>query len=62
MGGVYSAIPPEDDPVVYVARGKRYAEIYGERDPEGEFYVFKGIRYGMPTYGENRFQVRVLQI
>lgn len=57
VGGIPAAAPPEDDPVVYVNKNNRDAKIYGGRDPDKGFYVFKGIRFGEPPIGRSRFQV-----
>ncbi|XP_063975237.1 pyrethroid hydrolase Ces2a-like [Diachasmimorpha longicaudata] len=56
VGGNHAAKPPEDDPVVFVNRDDRDARIYGSRDPDKGFYVFKGIRFGEPPVGRSRFQ------
>lgn len=57
VGGRAAAPPPLDDPVVYVTQNNRQARIYGTRDPNKGFYVFRGIRFGRPPVGLNRFQV-----
>ncbi|XP_006607974.2 esterase E4-like [Apis dorsata] len=56
VGGRTAAPPPVDDPVVYVTRNERQARIYGIRDPNKGFYVFRGIRFGLPPVGRYRFQ------
>ncbi|XP_043508578.1 esterase FE4-like [Frieseomelitta varia] len=56
VGGRAAAPPPVDDPVVYVTQSNRQARIYGTRDPNKGFYVFRGIRFGRPPVGLNRFQ------
>lgn len=57
VGGRTAAPPPIDDPVVYVTQNERQARIYGTRDPNKGFYVFRGIRFGLPPVGRYRFQV-----
>ncbi|XP_003699503.1 carboxylesterase 1E [Megachile rotundata] len=56
VGGRAAAQPPIDDPVVYVTRNNRQARVFGSRDPNKGFYVFRGIRYGQPPVGSYRFQ------
>nr|QCC89033.1 carboxylesterase 18 [Meteorus pulchricornis] len=56
VGGIHAAQPPEDDPVVFVSMNNRDSRVNGERDPDKGFYVFKGIRFGEPPIGRNRFQ------
>ncbi|KAG7205466.1 hypothetical protein KM043_007453 [Ampulex compressa] len=56
VGGLAAAQPPEDDPVIYAAKNDRFARVYGIRDPDKGFYVFRGIRFGEPPLGRNRFQ------
>lgn len=60
VGGIEAAKPPEDDPVVFVDENNRNSRVYGARDPDKGFYVFKGIRYGEPPVGRNRFQVNYI--
>lgn len=57
VGGRPAAKPIIDDPVVYVTRNNRQARIYGSRDSNRGFYVFRGIRFGLPPVGQHRFQV-----
>lgn len=57
VGGRTAAPPPVDDPIVYVTQNERQARIYGTRDPNKGFYVFRGIRFGLPPIGRYRFQV-----
>ncbi|KOC63925.1 Carboxylesterase 1E [Habropoda laboriosa] len=56
VGGKPAAPPPVNDPVVYVTSSKSQARIYGTRDPNKGFYVFRGIRFGLPPVGQRRFQ------
>nr|XP_012231334.1 PREDICTED: liver carboxylesterase 2 isoform X1 [Linepithema humile]XP_012231335.1 PREDICTED: liver carboxylesterase 2 isoform X2 [Linepithema humile] len=56
VGGIAAAPPPEDDPVVFVNKNDRYARIIGSRDPDKGFYTFRGIRFGQPPTGRDRFQ------
>lgn len=57
VGGRTAAPPPVDDPIVYVTQNERQARIYGTRDSNKGFYVFRGIRFGLPPIGRYRFQV-----
>lgn len=57
VGGRTAAPPPVDDPIVYVTQNERQVRIYGTRDPNKGFYVFRGIRFGLPPIGRYRFQV-----
>ncbi|XP_014481902.1 PREDICTED: liver carboxylesterase 1-like [Dinoponera quadriceps] len=56
VGGTAALQPPVDDPVVFVNKNGRYARIIGKRDPNKGFYTFRGIRFGQPPTGQNRFQ------
>ncbi|CAK9823923.1 Esterase FE4 [Anthophora retusa] len=56
VGGKPAPLPSADDPVVYVTRSRSQTRIYGTRDPNKGFYVFRGIRYGLPPIGQHRFQ------
>ncbi|XP_046742892.1 pyrethroid hydrolase Ces2a isoform X2 [Diprion similis] len=56
VGGIEAAQPPEDDPVVFVSKNGRDARIYGTRDKDKGFYVFRGIRFGEPPVRRHRFQ------
>lgn len=58
VGGIPALQPPEDDPVVFVNKNNRHARIVGSRDPNKGFYTFRGIRFGQPPTGQNRFQVK----
>uniref|UniRef100_A0AAG5CPA7 Carboxylesterase type B domain-containing protein n=1 Tax=Anopheles atroparvus TaxID=41427 RepID=A0AAG5CPA7_ANOAO len=55
VGGIRSAIPPIDDPVVFVRAGGRAARVEGLRNRETGLYSFRGIYYAEPPTGENRF-------
>lgn len=57
VGGIEAEKPPEDDPVVFVDENNRNSRVYGVRDPDKGFYVFKGIRFGEAPVGRHRFQV-----
>jgi len=61
VGGIAAAQPPEDDPVVFVNKNDRHARIIGSRDPDKSFYTFRGIRFGEPPTGQNRFQVKIFR-
>lgn len=58
VGGRPAAVPPEDDPVVFVHLNDHNAKVYGTRDRPDGYYNFRGIRYGEPPVGRFRFQVR----
>lgn len=62
VGGRPAAVPPEDDPVVFVHLNDRDAKVYGTRDRRDGYYNFRGIRYAEPPVGRFRFQVRKLLI
>jgi len=61
VGGIAAAQPPEDDPIVFVNKNDRHARIIGSRDPDKGFYTFRGIRFGEPPTGQNRFQVKIFR-
>lgn len=58
VGGRPAAVPPEDDPVVFVYLNDHDAKVYGTRDKPDGYYNFRGIRYAEPPVGRFRFQVR----
>jgi hypothetical protein len=58
VGGRQAAVPPEDDPVVFVYLNDHGAKVYGTRDRPDGYYNFRGIRYAEPPVGRFRFQVR----
>jgi hypothetical protein len=58
VGGRPAAVPPEDDPVVFVHLNDHDAKVYGTRDRPDGYYNFRGIRYAEPPVGRFRFQVR----
>ena len=62
VGGRPAAIPPEDDPIVFVHLNDHDAKVYGTRDGPDGYYNFRGIRYAEPPVGRFRFQVRKLLI
>lgn len=62
VGGIAAAPPPEDDPVVFINKNDRYARIIGSRDPDKGFYTFRGIRFGQPPTGQDRFKVKNIKI
>lgn len=62
VGGRPAAVPPEDDPVVFVHLNDHDAKVYGTRDGPDGYYNFYGIRYAEPPVGRFRFQVRKLLI
>ena len=60
VGGHPAAVPPEDDPVVFVYLSDHDARVFGSRDRPGGYYNFRGIRYAEPPVERFRFQVRYL--
>lgn len=57
VGGREGQAPPVDDPVVYVTVENREAVVYGTKDNETGYYLFRGIRFAEPPVGRRRFQV-----
>ncbi|PSN44361.1 hypothetical protein C0J52_19622 [Blattella germanica] len=57
VGGRPAAVPPEDDPVVFVYLNDHDARIHGSRDRPGGYYNFRGLRYAEPPVGRFRFQL-----
>ncbi|ETN57722.1 carboxylesterase 3 [Anopheles darlingi] len=55
VGGIRSAVPPLDDPVVFVRVGGRAARVEGTRNRATGLYSFRGIYYADPPTGEYRF-------
>lgn len=55
LGGRFAAIPPYNDPVVFVNHVGRFSRIEGYQNPSTGFYTFRGIRYADPPVRENRF-------
>uniref|UniRef100_A0A182R0P7 Carboxylesterase type B domain-containing protein n=1 Tax=Anopheles farauti TaxID=69004 RepID=A0A182R0P7_9DIPT len=55
VGGIRSAVPPIDDPVVFVRAGGRAARVEGLRNRATGLYSFRGIHYAEPPIGQNRF-------
>ncbi|XP_035894929.1 cocaine esterase [Anopheles stephensi] len=55
VGGIRSATPPLDDPVVFVRAGGRAARIEGLRNRNSGLYSFLGIHYAESPTGQNRF-------
>lgn len=58
VGGREGRAPPVDDPVAYVSVESREAVVYGTKDNETGYYLFRGIRFAEPPIGRRRFQVR----
>ncbi|KAJ9601634.1 hypothetical protein L9F63_000242 [Diploptera punctata] len=56
VGGMPAAVPPEDDPVVFVYLHEQDARVFGNRDRPNGYYNFRGIRYAEPPVGRFRFQ------
>ncbi|XP_040150855.1 carboxylesterase 5A [Anopheles arabiensis] len=55
VGGIRSATPPIDDPVVFVRVGGRAARVEGLRNRNTGQYSFRGIHYAESPTGQNRF-------
>lgn len=55
VGGRKSAVPPPDDPVVFVNYAGRFARVEGYRDQTTNLYTFRGLKYADPPVKENRF-------
>lgn len=55
VGGIESAKPPPDDPVVFVRLYSRDARVEGLRNVRTGLYSFLGIHYAKPPTGLNRF-------
>jgi carboxylesterase type B len=55
VGGRKSAVPPLDDPVVFVNYAGRFARVEGYRDRGTNLYTFRGLKYADPPIRENRF-------
>uniref|UniRef100_A0A182MJU3 Carboxylesterase type B domain-containing protein n=1 Tax=Anopheles culicifacies TaxID=139723 RepID=A0A182MJU3_9DIPT len=55
VGGIRSAIPPLDDPVVFVRAGGRAARVEGLRNRDTGLYSFLGIHYAEAPIGQYRF-------
>ena len=57
VGGDDAAIPPIDDPTVYIYKKDHDARVVGKRESPDSYYAFRGIRYAEPPVGPLRFQV-----
>lgn len=55
VGGVLSAAPPQDDPVVFVKLFTRDSRVEGTRNTKNGLYTFRGIRYAFPPTENDRF-------
>ncbi|XP_058062396.1 carboxylesterase 5A [Anopheles bellator] len=55
VGGIRSATPPLDDPVVFVRVAGRAARVEGTRSRTSGLYSFRGIHYADSPTGQNRF-------
>lgn len=55
VGGRHAAVPPFDDPVVFVNHIGRFSRVEGYHDPVTDLYTFRGIKYADPPVRENRF-------
>jgi carboxylesterase type B len=55
VGGRNAALPPYDDPVVFVKNCEKFSRVEGIFNPPTRLYSFRGIRYAEPPINENRF-------
>lgn len=55
VGGRNAAVPPFDDPVVFVNHVGRFSRVEGYQNPSTGLYTFRGIKYADPPVRENRF-------
>lgn len=55
VGGGKAALPPYDDPVVFVRNCDKFSRVEGHFNPSSRLYTFRGIRYAEPPTKENRF-------
>lgn len=55
VGGRHAALPPYDDPVVFVNHIGRFSRVEGYHDQFTGLYAFRGIKYAEPPIRENRF-------
>lgn len=55
VGGILSAAPPLDDPVVFVKLYARDSRVEGIRNTKNGLYSFRGIRYAFPPTANERF-------
>ena len=55
VGGRFAAVPPFNDPVVFVNHVGRFARVEGHQDLSTGLYTFRGIKYAEPPVRENRF-------
>lgn len=55
VGGRNAAVPPFDDPVVFVNHVGRFSRVQGFHNPVTGLYTFRGIKYADPPVRENRF-------
>lgn len=55
VGGRHSAVPPYDDPVVFVNHVGRFSRVEGFHNTRTGLYAFRGIKYADPPIRENRF-------
>lgn len=55
VGGQHAAVPPYDDPVVFVNHIGRFSRVEGYYNPSTGLYTFRGIKYADAPVRENRF-------
>lgn len=55
VGGQHAAVPPYDDPVVFVNHIGRFSRVEGYHNPSTGLYTFRGIKYADAPVRENRF-------
>lgn len=55
VGGRKAALPPYDDPVVFVKNCDKFSRVEGHFNPSSRLYTFRGIRYAEAPVKEHRF-------
>lgn len=55
VGGRFAAVPPYNDPVVFVNHVGRFSRVEGYHNSFSGLYTFRGIKYADPPVRENRF-------
>lgn len=55
VGGREAALPPYNDPVVFVQNCDKFSRVEGHFNPSTRLYTFRGIRYAEAPVKQNRF-------